>query len=422
MIKKLISITLVASLFLFSFVTAASGESEDTLKFNPESFILKSANDTNTIEKGESTIVLEPISPRGLTSDKSKLEKRTQKSKLRGKIKQEKEAGKFLKGVIIPVRVTLNFDTDVELKFEEQIKKNFGDAVKYERVKPREYELIVNTDQLAALEKMDEVLLINDPGEKNEASIGGFIAEDEASVGLNAASEKKARIDFGVTGDLDGDETDYSSDDVVIAVVDTGIDVSHHDLDEGKVIGWFDAVNGVSDPYDDHGHGTHVASIAAGTGDGDPGIQTGFAPGAALVGVKVLRSNGAGSFADIEEGFQWIYDNIDNYSIDVVNMSIKTHASLANCQDVIDLINDIKAEGVPVFVCAGNDCTMPVSGGEIKGLADKILKDDSDYDDIRNLLYENLFKHLKKYDIKEATLTNSRGELEFTMSNSKYKP
>lgn len=174
---------------------------------------------------------LEPISPRGLTSDKSKLEKRTQKSKLRGKIKQEKEAGKFLKGVIIPVRVTLNFDTDVELKFEEQIKKNFGDAVKYERVKPREYELIVNTDQLAALEKMDEVLLINEPGEKNEASIGGFIAEDEASVGLNAASEmlgaKKARIDFGVTGDLDGDETDYSSDadlNITFIITDEGME------------------------------------------------------------------------------------------------------------------------------------------------------------------------------------------------------
>ncbi len=65
-------------------------------------------------------------------------------------------------------------------------------------------------------------------------------------------------------------------------------------------------------------------------------------------------------------------------------------------------------------------CTMPVSGKEIKGLASKILS--HDYEDIRTLLYENLFNHLKKNGIKDATLTNSRGEVEFTMSNPKYIP
>lgn len=66
-------------------------------------------------------------------------------------------------------------------------------------------------------------------------------------------------------------------------------------------------------------------------------------------------------------------------------------------------------------------CTMPVSGKEIKGLADKIFKHYGDYEDIRTLLYDNLFKHLKKNGIKDATLTNSRGEVEFYMSNPKYK-
>ncbi|HZK56758.1 MAG TPA: DUF5301 domain-containing protein [Clostridia bacterium] len=67
-------------------------------------------------------------------------------------------------------------------------------------------------------------------------------------------------------------------------------------------------------------------------------------------------------------------------------------------------------------------CTMPVSGKKIKGLSDKILGHYADYDDIRILLYDNLFKHLKKNGIKDATLTNSRGEVEFSMSNPKYKP
>lgn len=45
----------------------------------------------------------------------------------------------------------------------------------------------------------------------------------------------------------------------------------------------------------------------------------------------------------------------------------------------------------------------------------------TDYEDIRTLLYDNLYKHLKKNGITDATLTNSRGEVEFSMSNPKYK-
>ena len=129
---------------------------------------------------------------------------------------------------------------------------------------------------------------------------------------------KKARTDFGVTGDNDGNATSYSNNDIVIAVLDTGIDTNHIDLDGGKVIAWYDAVNSQTQPYDDNGHGTHVASIIAGTGEGDPGIQVGFAQGAALVGVKVLSASGSGYTDDIVEGLQWIWVNKGTYSIDAV--------------------------------------------------------------------------------------------------------
>ena len=66
-------------------------------------------------------------------------------------------------------------------------------------------------------------------------------------------------------------------------------------------------------------------------------------------------------------------------------------------------------------------CTMPVSGKKIKGLADKILKHYGDYEDICILMYDNLFKHLKRNGITDAILVNPRGEIEFSMSNPKYK-
>jgi len=65
-------------------------------------------------------------------------------------------------------------------------------------------------------------------------------------------------------------------------------------------------------------------------------------------------------------------------------------------------------------------CTMPVSGKEIPGLADKIIRHYGNYDDIRTLQRENLFKHLKANGIKKAVLYNSRGEIEFLMSEPQY--
>ena len=82
---------------------------------------------------------------------------------------------------------------------------------------------------------------------------------------------ENARADYGVDGKG-----------VTIAVIDTGIDASHVDL-KGKVIGWNDLVNHKPTPYDDHGHGTHVSSIAAGMGIGNPDYK-GVAPGASLSG------------------------------------------------------------------------------------------------------------------------------------------
>jgi hypothetical protein len=65
-------------------------------------------------------------------------------------------------------------------------------------------------------------------------------------------------------------------------------------------------------------------------------------------------------------------------------------------------------------------CTMPVSGKGIPGLADKIIDHYGNYDDIRTLRWDNLFKHLKANGIKEAILFNSRGEIEFSMSNPQH--
>ena len=97
--------------------------------------------------------------------------------------------------------------------------------------------------------------------------------------GVVGVDNVPGNADFGVTkaradvpaldGEADGTPTTYSKDDLVAAVIDTGIDATHHDLDGGKVLAFADCVSGactLTAPYDDHGHGTHVAATIAGTG------------------------------------------------------------------------------------------------------------------------------------------------------------
>lgn len=62
-------------------------------------------------------------------------------------------------------------------------------------------------------------------------------------------------------------------------------------------------------------------------------------------------------------------------------------------------------------------CRMPVSGQEIPGLADTIIRHYSNYDDLRQLHFDNLYRHLSAHGIKEAALTNPQGEILFSMSS-----
>ncbi len=161
----------------------------------------------------------------------------------------------------------------------------------------------------------------------------------------------KARTDFAVDGDRSGGATTYNKDDIVVGIIDTGTDPGHMDLDGGKIIGWVDYVNGRTSPYDDNGHGTHCASIA--TGSGDAGTK-GVAPGAALVGVKVLNSAGSGTSTAIINGINWCVTNKATYGIEIISLSLGGSGS-SNGQDAMSVAcNNAVNAGLVVCIAAGN--------------------------------------------------------------------
>lgn len=171
----------------------------------------------------------------------------------------------------------------------------------------------------------------------------------------------QARSDFTVDGDGDGNPASYSTRDVVVAVIDTGIDAGHVDLDGGKVLAFRDEVNGRTAAYDDQGHGTHVSSIIAGTGEGNRAYK-GVAPGAALVGVKVLNSQGSGTTTAIINGINWLIANKNTYNIRVGNMSLGSSGCSNGTDSLSTAVNNAVNAGITMMVAAGNSgpgkCTI----------------------------------------------------------------
>ncbi|MGN9837267.1 S8 family peptidase [Nonomuraea sp. H19] len=130
---------------------------------------------------------------------------------------------------------------------------------------------------------------------------------------------------------------------VQVAVLDTGIDDTHPDL-AGRVK---KSKNFTEDPdvYDDHFHGTHVASTIAGNGDTHKGV----APGADLFIGKVLNHDGDGTESDIIAGMEWAVAE----GADIVNMSLGGDPT-DGTDPLAQAVNRLSASGTLFVIAAGN--------------------------------------------------------------------
>lgn len=138
------------------------------------------------------------------------------------------------------------------------------------------------------------------------------------------------------------------------AIMDTGLS-AHPDYCQ-RIRGWYDAIRDYPLPYDDSGHGTHVAGIIAGDGRHSNSLYTGIAPGSDIVGVKVLDSRGDGTISHIIKGANWILRNQLYLNIRIVNISIgandpeKFHENSL----FVKKINQLWDAGIVVVAAAGN--------------------------------------------------------------------
>lgn len=162
-------------------------------------------------------------------------------------------------------------------------------------------------------------------------------------------------------------EFGYTGAGVGVAVIDSGITAWHDDLSYNgssslvrtaggqRVVGFVDFVNDRTAPYDDNGHGTHVAGTIAGNGYDSYGARAGIAADAHLVGLKVLDERGRGVISDVIAALDWIVANKSLYNIRVANLSVGAAVRESYRTDPLTVATKRAVEaGIVIVAAAGN--------------------------------------------------------------------
>lgn len=143
---------------------------------------------------------------------------------------------------------------------------------------------------------------------------------------------------------------------VTVCVLDTGVNYNHSDLEDHMWIDpafpnhGYDFANNDNDPMDGHGHGTHCAGTVA--GDGTAGSQTGMAPEATVMALKVLDDGGGGNESNVWAAIEFVVE----HNGDIISMSLGwQHSWGCDRTSWRNSFDNALAAGVVASVAAGNE-------------------------------------------------------------------
>jgi serine protease AprX len=157
----------------------------------------------------------------------------------------------------------------------------------------------------------------------------------------------------------------FTGSSLTVAVIDSGLDSS---IDfSSRIVGFYDFVAGkggvATVPFDEYGHGTHVAGLIGASGASSNGKYAGVAPGIRMLGLRVLDKKGSGKTSEVISALEFVLANKDRFNIRVVNLSLGHPIYESAATDpLVQAVEAVARAGIVVVVAAGNNGTNPTTG------------------------------------------------------------
>jgi serine protease AprX len=180
-------------------------------------------------------------------------------------------------------------------------------------------------------------------------------------------SVRSISVDRGVTGSLQRttraavgaawvtEHLGFDGSGVGVAIIDSGVAAWHDEIGPNRIVHFVDFVARQSQPYDDYGHGTHVAGIIAGNGQTSGGNRRGIAPGAQLIVLKALDGAGDGNVSQVIAAVEYAVRHRRTYNIRIINLSVAAPVYESYHTDPLtQAVRRAVDAGIVVITAAGN--------------------------------------------------------------------
>lgn len=148
-----------------------------------------------------------------------------------------------------------------------------------------------------------------------------------------------------VTHAIEGWDYTRGDSSIIVAVLDSGINLNHPEF-TGRILSGYDFINNDADPSDDHGHGSHTSGIIGAGIDNGQGM-VGICPQCSLLPVKVLNYNNAGTWSSVAQGILFATD----HGARVINLSLGATVSSKTLEAAVSYAVE---HDVLIVAAAGN--------------------------------------------------------------------